>query len=527
MFELIVRNQVSVRQFLERWDKPGLTMRKGWDGVWSGRWWAGEGVDRTGAGEGVGEGGEGEGAGVGVGAGGGNVGKEVKHRPNFDMVMCGPGKKNHFPFGCAGVFLEFRLQGHLIPSGGLGQAVLASTAAGSWRRGSGGVLLTGSLLRASSGAAAGGRVAWAAAARGTGLGFMRAEGGLTMGMGTLGASSFGIKNSSNIMTQMNYTPKITESCHNYGLPLRSHMMMLVLLPLLFLMLLSINILLMPSFHYKFVMPFIFHCYFTMPCPYVSFFIKICLNVLVSSTTCLALVFFYLFWSLASSNKTIKFESNKTFATFSLDPWSNLRPHQDCPPILHLKFSNQNPLKSSPLNIEAKTNSFYYIIIVKLFRQIYMFLEYVNTKYIVREYPLAQEDLHTSLGRTAIPMSVDPLKMIYSCEPELATHSTDPGSAHRSFSQLSNTLNSCQECIKRLIRTLCVFPITLRDPRHQHSRFILFLRNPYPVLRLHLQDFFTTRGVINPCLTGPRRSDLLVDRIYYELNPGVNSVILPI
>ena len=46
------------------------------------------------------------------------------------------------------------------------------------------------------------------------------------------------------------------------------------------------------------------------------------------------------------------------------------------------------------------------------------LDHSHRGFIMREDPLAQEDLQTSLGRAVLQMSVDPLKLICSCEPDL-------------------------------------------------------------------------------------------------------------
>ncbi|KNZ59936.1 hypothetical protein VP01_1639g3 [Puccinia sorghi] len=100
-------------------------------------------------------------------------------------------------------------------------------------------------------------------------------------------------------------------------------------------------------------------------------------------------------------------------------------------------------------------------ITQLVRRSYMVLEYLHIRklhhfyrnYIMREDPLAREDLLASLVRSVKQISVGPLKRICCCERDLLTLSTDPGSAHESFPGLPKP-GPVSEVQKRLRRTLC-------------------------------------------------------------------------
>ncbi|KNZ43806.1 putative signal peptide protein [Puccinia sorghi] len=85
----------------------------------------------------------------------------------------------------------------------------------------------------------------------------------------------------------------------------------------------INLLLtVPVFHIHFIsaVPAHHNCHLSVPVNYH-------LSSLIACSS---------YNSLLNSKKIINSESNETFATVSCNPWSNLCPHQDCPPLLHLK-----------------------------------------------------------------------------------------------------------------------------------------------------------------------------------------------
>ena len=84
---------------------------------------------------------------------------------------------------------------------------------------------------------------------------------------------------------------------------------------------------------------------------------------------------------------------------------------------------------------------------------------------MREYSLAQEDLLASRGRTEIQMSVAvKWKHWQILQTQAMTLRTSQGSPSLWFCP--------KRPEKRLIRSSWGLPFPLRDPRHQHSRFIL-------------------------------------------------------